>query len=477
MGLPSENRWRILAVVILGPFMGTLDASIVNVALPVIAQRLGSDLGRIQWVVTSYLIVISSLILIFGKLSDKIGKSRVFACGFFVFGVGSLFCALSTTLVFLVIARVVQAAGAAMFMSSNQGIVADVFPPGERGRALGLVGSAVAVGTMSGPPLGGFLAHFFEWQSIFIINIPIAMFSFAAALLVLPKDARGDHSAGPESKMDIAGGILLVLAVSLVFWTLLSLHEQSINRVILALSALAGALFLSLLVFTEMSVSSPLIAVELFRIPLFAVSLLSSFISFLILFALTIIHPFYLQNVMHLSPAQTGLMMLAFPITALIAAPLSGYVSDKIGAGVVTVAGLAVLLCGVLLFTLFNAESSLGYIFIAALVAGTGQGIFQSPNTSILMSLAPRDKLGITGSINAFARNMGMVSGIAFGVTLLYFCMGPAAAAEGKQHFFSGEIFVRAMRTVYWCASFMCMVAIALTIGRAGKTAQINDIP
>ena len=165
------DRWKILPVLLLAPFMGSLDGSIVNVALPTIASRFGVGLDGIQWVVSSYLIVISALVLIFGKIADKLGKVRIFEYGFLVFGIGSLLCALSWSLPVLIAARAAQAIGASMFMSSNQGIIATLFPPEERGRALGLLGTTVAIGTMVGPPLGGIMVDFLSWQSLFL-NAP-----------------------------------------------------------------------------------------------------------------------------------------------------------------------------------------------------------------------------------------------------------------------------------------------------------------
>lgn len=459
-------RWRILAVVLLSPFMGTLDASIVNVILPVMAKRFNTDLGGIQWVVTSYLIVLSALILIFGKMADRIGKTRVFTWGFLVFGTGSFLCALSTSLSFLVVSRILQAAGAAMFMSSNQGIIADAFPAKERGRALGLLGGAVAVGTMSGPPLGGFLAAYFDWQSVFLINIPISLFAFTAGFAVfrgLGKEVKRDETI--SRKADFFGAICLLLSVTLVFWSLLNIHELEIDRVWIYGAFIFGAAFFILLIMIERSSEEPLIALALFRIPFFSLSLLCSFLSYLVMFSVTIIHPFYLQNVRHLSSVHAGVLMLAFPLTTFFVAPLSGYISDRSGARPVTATGLMVMLCGLLLLAVINEHSSYPYIIFASIVLGCGQGIFQSPNTAILMALSPPDKYGITGSINAFARNLGMVSGITFGVSLLYFLMQNGGHANNA----SAPIFVAAMRQVYLAAALLCAGAVCLTIFRLKK--------
>jgi len=214
-----KRRYLILAVLMLSPFMGNLDSSIVNVALPVMARNLGVGISAIQWVITAYLITLAALVLIFGKISDRVGKRTIFVWGFLIFGAGSLLCALSRTFAFLVLSRVLQAVGAGMFMSSNQGIIATVFPPQERGRAMGLNGRAVAIGAMIGPPLGGILVGAFAWQTIFLINVPISIIAFAAGLSVIPKD---EKLAAPERGFDYAGSATFVLAIVSLFWALLS---------------------------------------------------------------------------------------------------------------------------------------------------------------------------------------------------------------------------------------------------------------
>ena len=194
--LIRADRWRILPVILLAPFMGSLDGSIVNVAMPTIAHRLGVGMDGVQWVVSSYLIVISALVLIFGKVADKIGKVGIFEYGFLVFGAGSALCALSWSLPVLILARVFQAIGASMFMSSNQAIIATIFPHEERGRALGLLGTTVAIGTMVGPPLGGIMVDLFDWQSLFLINIPISIFAFVAGKEAAPQRGEGGLPRG-----------------------------------------------------------------------------------------------------------------------------------------------------------------------------------------------------------------------------------------------------------------------------------------
>jgi EmrB/QacA subfamily drug resistance transporter len=455
---PRPDRWKILPVLLLAPFMGSLDGSIVNVALPTIASRLGVGLGGIQWAVSSYLIVISALVLVFGKIADKIGKVRVFEYGFLVFGAGSALCALAWSLPVLILARSAQAVGASMFMSSNQGIIATIFPPEERGRALGLIGTTVAVGTMVGPPLGGIMVDLFSWQSLFLINIPISLFAFAAGLKSLPRDEKAESLAG----FDLVGSGLFIGFIVGLFFFLLSGGRGGWGTPPELASLAAAALCALLFALRERRVADPMIDLSIFRHGFFAISVACVFLVFVVTFCVNIVQPFYLQQALGLSPSAAGLLLLAAPLASGLAAPLSGYLSDRLGAKALTIAGLAIMLAALGLMGLLGLSSSPGYVAICLALFGLGGGIFGSPNTKLIMSQAPRDKLGIAGSVNALARNMGMVSGIAFAVALL----GSGAKGVAPE---DPEAFIRGMRTVFGAAAILCGAAIALTLARALK--------
>ncbi|MEY8001298.1 MFS transporter [Clostridium sp. Mt-5] len=461
-----KNRWRILAVVLISPFMGNIDSSIVNIALPVMSNHLGVEINSIQWVVTSYLIVISASILIFGKLSDKFGKVVIFNYGFLIFGFGSFLCTISKSLSFLVFSRIIQAIGAAMFMSANQAIIVVSFPKEERGRALGLLGSSVAIGTMLGPPLGGIMVQIFNWQSIFLINIPISIFAFIAGKFILPKEKANEVSLN----FDLKGAFLFILLIVSLFWALLSGETigWSNNKIIIGfiISILCGLSFF----FTEKTSKNPMIDFSIFHNKLFNISILCAFISFLCMFCVNIIQPFYLQSARSISPAVSGIIMLFIPVSTAIVAPLSGYISDKIGAKIFTVFGLFTMASGLCAMAFLNLKSSYVQIAISIALMGIGNGMFQSPNNSIVMSLAPKNKLGIVGSINGLVRNIGMVSGITFSVALLYNRMSSKIGYK-VTGFVQGrpDIFLYGMKVVYLFAAFICIVGMILTILRIVK--------
>ncbi|MCH3965122.1 MAG: MFS transporter [Clostridium sp.] len=458
-----RNRWKILAVVLMSPFMGTIDGSIVNIALPVMAKHLGVGINSIQWVVTSYLIVISAFILIFGKLSDRFGKVIIFDYGFLIFGLGSFLCVISQNISFLVFSRIVQALGAAMFMSVNQAIIAATFPKGERGRALGIMGSTVAIGSMIGPPVGGIMVQVFNWQSIFLINIPIAIFAFVAGKFVLHKEKIEEKALNFDSR----GALLFVIFIVFVFWAFLSGEELGWNNGKIILGFIIGIICGAGFYFTEKRVKDPMVDLSMFHDRLFDISILCAFISFLCMFCVNIIQPFYLQSAMKISPAVSGIIMLALPISMAIFAPISGYAADKIGPKMLTVFGLLIMSAGLCEMAFLNLESSYLSMALGVAAIGVGNGMFQSPNNTIIMSLAPRNKLGIVGSINALVRNIGMVSGITFSVALLYNRMSSKMGYK-VTGFIQGrpDAFLYGMKVVYLSAAFICILGMILTVVR-----------
>lgn len=459
----NKNKWKILFVVLLGPLVSTIDASIVNVALPDMATKLSAQIDTIQWVVTSYLIVISSLILMFGRIGDLIGKAKVFHRGFIIFSFGSLMCSLSHTVQFLIASRIIQGIGASMIMSSNQGIIADTFPANERGKALGLSGSTVAIGTMLGPPIGGVLVQFFSWQSIFLINIPIGIIAFALGIKYLPKDM----NKGSIKDLDIKGSISFMIFVICIFWSLSSGEKSGWNNPYIIFSFIVSIVSITLFYFIERKVKKPMIEFSIFKNRLFDISLLCAFISFTVIFCNNIIYPFYLQYAMGISPSKAGILMVVFPIFAGIVAPISGYISDITGGELPTFIGLVTTAVGLVILSFLNISSGYFNIILGVAILGIGNGLFQSPNNSIIMSLVSPKNMGIAGSINALVRNMGMVFGTSFSVVLLYNRMS-AKIGYKVTGFITNrpDIFIYSMKIVYLTAASFCIFAALLSISR-----------
>lgn len=454
-----KNRWIILLNLVLVTFMATLDSSIVNVALPVMAKKLSVSMASIGWVVTSYLIIISSTILIFGRIGDIKGKVNVFKFGIIFFTIGSLMCGLSHSLFFLVISRAVQAIGAAATMATNQGIITQIFPSNERGRALGFTGTFVALGSMVGPPLGGIIVSAFSWEYIFLINIPIGIFTYLMTLKTLPtikKEA--------TEKLDLKGSILIVVTIVALFGSLTQGQEVGFNNPLIIAGIVTSLIALVIFILTETKVNSPLLDLAIFKNKLFSLSIFCGFLSFVCISSSNIIQPFYLQDVLKFTPSTTGMIMVVSPIFLAIIAPISGYFSDKIGSESLTLLGLSISSLGLFLMSTLNEFSTLPYLITFVIVMTLGNGMFQSPNTSLIMSTVSKDKLGVAGSVNALVRNLGMVFGISFSTTLLYNRMSYKVGYRVVNYVPGREdIFVYGMKIVYISVALICLIGVVLT--------------
>lgn len=457
-----KKEWTILLVILPMTFMTTLDSSIVNVALPTMAKELGTTMAGIEWVVTSYLITICALILLFGRFGDVIGKSRVFRFGIAVFTIGSLLCGLSNTLVMLIISRIIQAIGAAAAMATNQGIITETFPPSERGRALGLTGTAVALGTMVGPTLGGLIVSVAPWEFIFLINIPIGIIVYIAVIKTLSFRKSED-----KVPFDIRGTILFMLAIVLLFSSINFGQSIGFTNPIIVGALILSVLFLIIFIKVEDKIKAPMLDISIFKNKLFSLSIFCGFTSFISIGAINIILPFYLQDVLKLGPSVAGLMMTVSPIVLAVVAPVSGYLSDKIGSEKISALGLSIMTLGIFSLMLFKESTPLVIVGILIGSVSLGSGIFQSPNNSLIMSTVDKSKLGVAGSINGLIRNLGMTTGIALSTSLLYSLMSSkigykvSGYIEGR-----ADIFIYAMRFVFVGIGSVCLIGAILTILR-----------
>lgn len=459
----NKEKWRTLAVVLVGSFMTTLDINIVNVALPKMAASLSVDLGTIQWVVTSYLLIISTLVLMFGRLADIKGKKNIYQSGFLIFSLGSLLCACSRTMYFLITARIIQGLGASMMMSCNFGIITMCFPLNERGRAIGMLGTVVAIGTMTGPPLGGFLAGTFRWQTIFLINIPIGIAAYAAGAKFLPLE----EASADKQSFDLKGIISFAVAVTAFFISLLNGESIGWGSIPIILGFIICFISFSVFYYVETNNSAPMLDFQLFKNKIFSSGIFCAFISYCVIYFTNIIQPFYLQHILGFSPQKAGFMMMVYPVTAAVMAPLGGILCDRIGYKVPAFIGLAFTSLGIYTMSFLELKSSYFTIIISMTILGCGYGLFQSPNSAGVMSSVPKDKLGISGSVNSLIRNLGMTSGISISIALFYSYMSSrlgshvSALSSGKP-----EAFISSMSFTYRIGAAIAIAGIITSLFR-----------
>ena len=459
--LTKARKWLIIVITSLSAFMATLDSGIVNVALPVLSKELHVSIDTIQWVVTAYLLTISIMLLIWGKLSDLYGKKYIFSGGFLVFSLGSALCSFAHSLAFIVIARIIQALGASAMMGLSQAIVTGTFPPTERGRALGVLGTMVALGSLVGPSLGGILVSAFGWPSIFLINIPIGVLGFICAITLIPEIFEKQE----DKTFDLRGTALFASAMLLLFLGLLFVQEGRIPITWLAPIVVVSLTVLWLFLRTERKTENPLLNVGLFRIHEFSTGLAAAYLTFIGMSATTLFIPFYLQNLLQFNAMQAGLILSAYPIAMAVFSPLSGWLSDRISYRPLTVTGMTISTTAFILLSTINETTSVPKLIILMSLLGAGAAIFMSPNTSSVMGCVPRAQLGVAGGTNALFRNLGMVSGTTFSV--LIFSLVSRININELGSGFNGKAFLHGLSVIFIFSAACTFGSLVISLSRA----------
>lgn len=419
----GANKWAVLAILAIGIFMATLDSSIVNISLPAIARYFGVPLsGPIEWVVIAYLMVIAGVLLTTGRLADMIGRKPIWVAGLAIFTIGSAICGAATSLGMLIAARALQGLGGALIMAVSPAILTSAFPARERGRALGMNAVFVALGVSVGPTLGGLITEHFTWRWIFYVNVPFGIIGIIATLRVLKERVhRG------RGRFDPPGALLL--AIGLVALTLgLSFGQEWGWTSPLLIGTLVGSIIaLALLVFVEHRVTDPIIDFSLLRRRVFLSANVSLVLSFLALFAVSFLLPFYLEELRGFSTEQSGLLLTPLPLTIAVLAPLTGSLADRIGTRWLAAGGLTIACAGLVLISQLNAQSSVWDIIWRLVVIGVGQAMFQSPNNSALMGAAPREQQGSAAGFLATGRVVGQSLSVALAGAVFSSLGGSAA--------------------------------------------------
>jgi len=411
----NSRKWWILSVAAAGVLLSTIDASIVNIALPTIGTYFKTSVQNTAWATISYLLVITALLLVFGRLSDIYGQKLIFTGGLLVFTIGSSLCAMSQNITQLVIFRSIQGIGAAMIVSNTSAIVTNAFPPEQRGKSLGIIGAVVSVGLMTGPPLGGFIIHYLGWQYIFLVNVPIGVASILFTLKILP-EFRADKSSALFHPFDSILWILGVTVLVLAFRASGQLVSLAVDMLV---SFGVCFILLSLFYVRQIKSESPLLKPSFFKNDIVMFASVAGFFSYMTMISLSFMFPYLLENTFGMTPFQTGLVLVCIPVTTAFASPISGHLSDKFGQRPIATSGAALSTIAIISMYLLNANSPTWHIMLNLVIFGLGLGMFGSPNNSAIMgSVDIRDR-GSAGGIIATVRNLGMVSGLGI-ISLVY---------------------------------------------------------
>jgi len=402
------NKWLVLVAIGIGTFMTALDTSVVNTILPVVSQSFKSDIASVEWVVTIYLLVLSGLLLSFGRLGDMRGHKPIYLAGFVIFVLGSVLTGLSLSVSSMVLFRALQAFGAAMIAANSTAILTKSFPTTQRGQALGLSATMTYLGLTIGPSFGGWLANQFSWRAVFYINVPVGLTAVILSILYIPKDTILES----EERFDLLGAVTFMTGLTALLLGLNQGHAWGWTSLPILILLIGAVILLVSFLIIEFRVPDPMFDVSLLRRPQFSFSIISAILNYICIYTSIFLMPFYLIQGRGFNSAQAGLLLTAQPIIMAIIAPLSGTLSDKIGAQIPAAIGMAILATGLFFISRLGPQSIQSSILVALAVVGLGTGTFISPNNSALMGSAPRHQQGIAAGILATARNFGMVLGV-----------------------------------------------------------------
>ncbi|MEJ5178832.1 MFS transporter [Erwinia sp. MYb416] len=413
-GLPLPQRYGAIVAIALGITVAVLDGAIANVALPTIARELHASPAQSIWIVNAYQLAIIVSLLSLSFLGDMLGYRRVYQCGLVLFTCTSLFCALSDSLSMLTFARVLQGFGGAALMSVNTALIRIIYPQRHLGRGMGINSLIVAVSSAAGPTVAAAILSFASWQWLFLINIPVGIAALYLALRFLPDNQQKSQG----QRFDVASGVMNALTFGLLI-SLLSGFAQGVDgRLLLAellLLLVVGTLFIR----RQLRMTFPLLPVDLFRIPVFALSIGTSVCSFCAQMLAMVSLPFFLQSVLGRSEVATGLLLTPWPLATMVIAPIAGRLIERVHAGLLGAIGLAMFASGLFALALLPASPTDGDIIWRMILCGAGFGLFQSPNNHTIISSAPRHRSGGASGMLGTARLLGQASGAAL-VALMF---------------------------------------------------------
>lgn len=467
----QKNSWWILVSIGMFAFMSNLDSSIVNIAMPIMAKQLHVPMNQIEWVVSSYLIVLTALLLFFGKLGDIYGKVKVFRIGTVIFLLGSFLSGLQINFPFLLVGRFIQGTGAAMTLSNTYGITTSTFGIKERGRAMGFVGTFVALGAIAGPGLGGLILSKLPWGYIFWVNLPIGIIAITLGAVVMPKA----FQTVPGS-IDWLGFVNFSLMIIGLFLGVFIGQEVGYTQPVpLGLFAL-GIVTLWGFFHTEKRAENPLMPLSLFKIKPFSYGLGAAVLIFLSNFFTVVIVPFYLEDARQLSAGQAGALLIIFPVVMVFSGPFGGWLADHFSPATIASIGLLIVAVAQAMYIFLTLTSPMWVYVIITVIMAFGTGLFQSPNSDIVMSVVPKNSLGSAGSLNALARNVGMISGTALSTSALFIAMGIKAGFHVTNYLpKQPEVFIFGMHVAFAVSLVIILGAWGLSIMQ-GRTVKPGDL-
>ncbi len=450
-GRVDPNQRPALLIASLASFLTPFMGSAVNLALPLMAREFAMDAVMLSWVASSFLLSAAMFLVPFGRLADIHGRKKIFTCGVAIFTFASLLTAAAVSGAMLIAMRILQGFGSAMIFGTGVAILTSVFPPGERGKALGINSAAVYLGLSLGPFFGGFLTQHLGWRSLFLINLPVGVL-----LIVLVQRLQGEWAEARGEKFDLPGAFIYVAALTAIMLGF-SLLPAGPGAVLLV--AGLGGLF----AFTkwERQTPSPVLRMQLFTNTVFAFSNLAALIHYSATFALTFLLSLYLQYVKALPPQSAGFILVAQPVMMTVFSPIAGRLSDRIEPRLVASFGMLLSAAGLFLFTFLQESSTLPFLVAGLLLLGLGFALFSSPNTNAVMSAVDKRFYGIASGTLGTMRLTGQMLSMGIATLIFAIYLGRVQIAPANY-----PLFMKSMRSAFTIFSLLCLAGTFASLAR-----------
>jgi EmrB/QacA subfamily drug resistance transporter len=449
----SAQKRSVLFVAVVSSFLTPFMASATNVALPAIQAEFHLDAITLAWVPTIYLISCAVLLLPFGKLADIYGRRKIFIYGIWVFTVSSLLTALAPTVPILLFSRVIGGVSSAMIFSTGLAIITSVFPPQERGGAIGITVAAVYIGLSSGPFIGGALTNHFTWRAVFAVTIPLGV----ATIYLATWKLAGEWAEAQGQKLDIIGGILYGSGIMLVMWGFSTLPSYESFC-----AMLIGIGLIGFFVWWEGRTTFPLINLELFsQNRTFALSSLAALIHYSGTMAVTFLLSLYLQYIKNLTPQAAGLVLMVQPLIMAICSPVAGKISDRFEPRYIASLGMALTAIGLFALTSVQFDTHTTFILLSLVLLGFGYGLFSSPNMNAIMSSVDKEFYGVAAGTVGSVRLIGTM--LSMGITTLVFSLHIGRVAITPQYY---PVFLESVKTAFTIFAVLCIPGIFASMAR-----------
>lgn len=449
----KELKRSVLTVTAFASFLTPFMGSSVNLALPSIGDEFNLNAVTLNWIVSSYMLTTSILLLPAGRMGDMLGRRKIFTAGMIVFTLSMILLAFTPGIRWLIGARILQGVGGAMMFGTNMAILTSVFPQGERGRAMGINVTAVYLGLASGPFLGGILTRYLGWRSIFAFLVPMGIIS----LILIQTRMKKEWAEAKGESFDWTGAVVYGLAMAALIFGFSKLPSAK-GWLITG----AGLVLMPLFVLREKRAVHPLFDITLITgNRVFAFSSLAALIHYAATSAIGFFLSLFLQYIKDLGPRDAGFVLMSWPVTMALISPIAGKLSDNHNPGVLASIGMAISAIGLVLLCFLTEQTSVVFIVVILVIMGAGFSLFSSPNSNAIMSSVEKRQLGNASGMLGTMRNVGQTFSMAIALMLLALYMGQEKINPGNY-----LQLMNAMKSGFIVFSVLCFAGIFASLAR-----------